>query len=370
VKGERRLLQKGVRQLAAIGILLLAGAAPAMAFDHAAAARRALEQHILPGYRSFAGAAHSFAAKAAALCRSPSPAALAEARDAAREALLAFGRIEHIRFGPITMEQRLDRLLFYPDPRGIGHRQIARLLSKQDAAELAPQRLAQASVAVQGFTAVDYALFGTGSDELAASPASFRCRYVASLAAGIAQTAADTLADWSGSHKAAWLEPGGADKTYLTAEETTQALLRAYVTELEVVRFQRLTPVLSEGAKDGHRTQAIFAYSGLGLRFVLANIEGVRALLTAAGFTDPGLAADDKERGDMSVLASVVTDLGFALRAGEKAMVVATDPLASAEGRQQLAPMVYSLKNAEETGRGSLSALTGLSLGFNSLDGD
>ena len=33
-------------------------------------------------------------------------------------------------------------------------------------------------------------------------------------------------------------------------------------------------------------------------------------------------------------------------------------------------PMQLSLKNAEETGRAALGDLTGLTLGFNSLDGD
>jgi predicted lipoprotein len=345
-------------------------AAPALAFDHAAAARRALEQHILPGYRSFAGAAQSLADRAAALCRSPSTSALAETRDAARAALLAFGRIEHIRFGPITEEQRLDRLLFYPDPRGVAHRQIARLLSRQNDAELAPDRLARASVAVQGFTALDYALFGEGSDALAAPGADFRCRYVAALAAGVARIAADTLADWSGGYRTAWLKPGASDKSYLSAEETTQALLRAYVTGLEVVLMQRLIPVLDGDGKGGPRAPPIFAYSGQGLPFVLANIEGVRDLLTATGFTDASLAADARERGDMSVLESVVTDLGFALHAGERALTAAPDPFASGNARKELGPMVFSLKNATETGRSALSALTGLSVGFNSLDGD
>jgi uncharacterized protein len=35
-----------------------------------------------------------------------------------------------------------------------------------------------------------------------------------------------------------------------------------------------------------------------------------------------------------------------------------------------LAPMLLSLKSAEETGRAALGDLTGQTLGFNSLDGD
>ncbi len=354
-----------------VGILIFAAVSPALAFDHAAVAKRTLEQHILPGYARFDEAARAFSQKTAALCRAPSPTALAEAREAARNALIAWGRVEHIRFGPITEQKRLDRLIFYPDPRGFARKQIARLLRLHNDADLAPDKLAQASVAVQGFTAIDRVLWGKGSEALA-SPSgapSFRCRYVNALADGIAHMAADTLAAWQGPFKQAWLSPGAGNRAFLNATETTQALVRAYVTELEVVRLQRLAPLLSLESKAG-QTEPLLPKSGLGVPYLVANIEGLRDLLTAGGFTDPALAEDDKALSAISILGSVVTDLGFAERAGRGAIEVAPDVFASAPARAKLAPMIYSLKNAEETGRGALGSLTGLSLGFNSLDGD
>jgi uncharacterized protein len=344
---------------------------PAAAFDHATVAKRALERHILPGYARFDAAAKDFAKNATALCRAPSAVALSKTRDSARVALLAWGRMEHIRFGPITEAQRLDRLLFYPDPRGFARKQVAQLLRRHDEAALMPEKLAGASVAVQGFTAVDRALYGKGSDGLAAASGAeaFRCHYVAALADGIAQIAADTLAAWQGPFKQAWLAPGPGNPPFLSAEETSQALLRAYVTELQVVRLQRLAPVLSMEAKAG-QVEPLLPKSGLGVPYLDANVEGIRDLLTTSGFTDPVLAQSEEAQSTMSILGSIVTDLGFAVRSGQSAIAVAPDVFASAEARAKLAPMVFSLKNAEETGRGALATLTGLSLGFNSLDGD
>ena len=351
--------------------LFLAAAAPAGAFDDKAAAQRALHKHILPGYVQFDLTARAFADKAKALCRSPSPQSLAAARDAARAAMLAWGRIEHIRFGPITDKQRFDRLVFYPDPRGIAAKQIGRLLKRRDEGALAPQRLAGASVGVQGFAAIDRVLFGKGSDALAkASGDGFRCRYVQALAKGVAQIATETLSQWAGPFGRTWLSPGNGNGAFLTAKETTQALFRSYVTELGVVRLQRLAPMLGGAAKAGAPAPPLFPDSKLGLPYLLANIEGARELLTQSGFTDPAFAADDKERAAMEQLASVVTDLTFAERAGESALAVAPDVFANAAARDKLAPMLFSLKNAEETGRAALGDLTGLSLGFNSLDGD
>ena len=80
---------------------------------------------------------------------------------------LAWGRIEPVRFGPITQKQRLERLLFYPDPHAIAAKQIAKLLAKGDAADIEPDKLAGASVAVQGFGAVDAVLYGKGAESLA-----------------------------------------------------------------------------------------------------------------------------------------------------------------------------------------------------------
>ncbi len=358
-------------RLVILGTLLVAGTPPAVAFDHAAVARRALEQHILPVYARFDQAAKTFATKAAALCAAPSVDGLAQTRDAARAALLAWGRIEHIRFGPITESQRFDRLLFYPDPRGFARKQIARLLRLHREADIAPEKLAEASVAVQGFTAVDRVLFDKGSDALATPSAepSFRCHYIKALADGIAQTAADTLAAWSGPFKTVWLTPGPGNHAFLSAGETTQALIRSYVTELGATRLQRLAPVLSLEAKAG-QVEPLLPKSALGVPFLLANIEGIRDLLTASGFTDPLLATDEKAQSAIAILGSVVTDLGFALRSGQSALAVAPNVFASPEASSKLAPMVFSLKNAEETGRAALATLTGLSLGFNSLDGD
>jgi predicted lipoprotein len=350
-------------------IALAAVAQPAVAFDDAALARQAYDGIILPGYARFAETSRAFADAAGTLCKTPSPAALDDTRAAARAALLAWGRIEPMRFGPITQQQRLERLLFYPDPHGIAAKQTAKLLAKGDAADIEPEKLAGASIAVQGFGAVDATLYGKDADALGvASPeASFRCRYVHALALDIAQIAAETHAAWAGDYKRTWLTPGASNKTYLTAKETTQALYRAYVTEIEVISARRLAPQLGGDAKP---SGPLLPNSGLGLAFILANIEGEREILGGKGFLAEDLATTDKERDALAILGSVATDLGFAIRAGEAAAAMAPNALADAKARERLAPMLLSLKNAEATGRAALGDLTGQTLGFNSLDGD
>lgn len=358
----------------ALALTLLAAIAsrPAAAFDDVALARQAYEGIVLPGFARFETAARGFADQAETLCAVPSDTALKATRAAARTALLAWGRIEPIRFGPMSEKQRLERLLFYPDQHGIVAKQTAKLLAKADAADIEPEKLASASVAVQGFGAVDAVLFGEGAQALAtADPAAaFRCHYLRALAAGIADIAREAHAEWAGAYGSTWLDAGSQNKTYLSPKETTQALYRAYATELEVIRLQRLAPVLAGEAKAGRPVTPLLSHGGLGLPFILANIEGVRDILGPSGLAAANLASTDKERAAIAILGSVATDLGLALRAGEAAVAMAPDPLADDKARARLAPVLLSLKNAEGTGRTALGDLTGQSLGFNSLDGD
>lgn len=347
----------------------LAAAVRAQAFDDAALARQTYEKVILPGYSRFDTAASALTEKADALCRTPSQEALTATRGAAREAILAWGRIEPIRFGPITQKQRTERLLFYPDSHGIVGKQTAKVLAAHNDADIDPEKLAGSSVAVQGFGALDFALFGHGSDQLAspAPEAGFRCRYVHALATAIARIAGEANAEWKGEYGQTWLHPGGDNKAYLSSKETTQALYRAYVTQLEMLRTQRLALLGGTVAKPAG---PLLPNSKLTLPFVLAGVEGARDILGADGFTASDLSSTDKEADAVAMVSSVDTDLGFALRAGEAAEAMSSDPLTDPKARERLKPMLLSLKNAESLGSSALGMLTGQSLGFNSLDGD
>jgi predicted lipoprotein len=152
--------------------------APAQAYDHAGLARDALEHHIRPGYKAFDAAAASFNTATIAMCAAPSADGLASVRAAFKEAALSWARAEHLSFGPIADDKRKERLLFWPDPKGITRKQVSAIIETADETAF-DSRLAGKSVAVQGFTALDIVLFGDGSQafEAAAAQGSPRCRY-------------------------------------------------------------------------------------------------------------------------------------------------------------------------------------------------
>jgi predicted lipoprotein len=172
--------------------------------DHAAIAKASLTQVIRPGYAAFADATGALEDKLDALCAQPSSDALSQAKDAFAAAVAAWSKVEIIRFGPVIEDHRFERLFFWPDPKGIGLRQIQDALAKQDGAVTEPNQLADKSVALQGLPALEYLLYGDGADALAAAPkvedgqqplpdlddpAQFRCSFAASVATKIDRAA-------------------------------------------------------------------------------------------------------------------------------------------------------------------------------------
>jgi predicted lipoprotein len=100
-----------------------------------------------------------------ALCAHTSPASVARrrARGVSRCGPQP-GRRRDIRFGPVTEENRLERILFWPDRKGIGLKQVQAAIAGEDATAADPQTLPGKSVAMQGLGALEFVLFGTGSD--------------------------------------------------------------------------------------------------------------------------------------------------------------------------------------------------------------
>jgi len=341
-----------------------------LAFDHEGLALRARERHIVPGYARLASAGAAQSAAIAGLCETPGSHRLTEARAAFKGALTAWGRIEHIRFGPIAEQNRLDAMLFWPDVRGIARRQIARVLAEKQADALVPSKLLAKSVAVQGFSALDVALFGPGSESLATpdDAGRFRCGYARALASNIEAVARETHAGWSdaGGFGELWIKPGPDNRAFLTPRETTHALVQAYLTGLKQVRNVRLGGPLGLKERGIRPLEPIVPNSGLAFDLIVANVEGLRALLLES---DLAGATADGERG-RSIIQSVGVELDMTITQMRQVAEALPRALQDATARSRLLPLGFALRNAHEALSNAVSEAAGLSIGFNALDGD
>lgn len=128
-----------------------------------------LSGYIQPAMLTFESAAKKTETSLVALCAQVEPprpgADSTKAAEAAQQArldfkalVLAWSRIEFLRFGPLIEENRYERISFWPDPRNVMLRQIPGVLARYSQGE--PVDLSAQSVAVQGLPALEYLLYG------------------------------------------------------------------------------------------------------------------------------------------------------------------------------------------------------------------
>ena len=350
-------------------MLLIASLWPAQAkTDHATIARDALTKVIRPGYDALATKAAHLKERTDALCAHPSEAALRAAKEAFAATVESWSRVEIFRFGPVNRDHRHERLFFWPDPKGIGLRQVRQVLAKKDASVLLPETLSQKSVALQGLPALEYLLYGDDAVTLTkgAREIGFRCGFAASIAANVADIAGVVAEDWrdGAPDSKIFLNPGPNDPLYRARKDVTLELFKAFTGGIELVRDQKLGKPLGTSAEEARPRLAAFWRSGLAFPNMVGNLEGVQAL-----FAKGGLAAIVASESP-GIEDSVLFDLTHAI----DALGAMDQPIAEAvrnpASRGKLEALRVALKSARDTAASLIASGAGLSFGFNALDGD
>lgn len=344
----------------------------AAAFDHAGLAERARQSFIVPGYTRLQSELDRLGTALRKLCATPSAEQLDAVRTSYRTTIAAWGRIEFIRFGPVTEQNRFERLFFWPDRKGIGARQIRRLLKRKTENTLAPDQLAGKSVAVQGLTALEQVLHGKASDALAAAAAhSYRCRFAQSIAGNLTRITGAILSAWSddGAFTRLWRSPGPDNPAYLQAGETTLELIKAYDEALEITRERRIVPAIGMGPKR-RIFRPVLWRSGLGMVLIDGTLSGARDLLFVGGLADAYLArAARSDVSAESAMSSIGDEFKLLLRAtGELAAL--ERPFQQPTTRRRLIAVGFPMKSLRLRVVARIKRAAGLSIGFNASDGD
>lgn len=343
-----------------------AGASAARAeSDHAAIARAALGEVIRPGYAALADATASLDRDIAALCSTPSPASLGAARREFAATAAAWSKVEILRFGPIVRDHRYEHLFFWPDPKGVGERQIREALAKRDETVTKQATLSGKSVGLQGLTALEYLLYGDGADDLTSGDGAFRCAYARAVAANGAAIAKAVAADWAdgSSYAKAFLDPG-PDAAYHAPKEVTLDLFKSFTAGIELVRDQKLGKPLGETPETARPKLAAFWRSGQSLANAAGNLDGVRALFADGGLA-PIVAADSP-----GVEKSVLFDLGHAIEVLDGIGAPMAELVENPELRAKVEALRVALKSAGKTAADAIARGANLAFGFNAMDGD
>ena len=349
--------------------------------DHAAIAKASLTQVIRPGYAALADAAGALQGKVESLCQQPSTATLKEARAAFAGTVAAWSMVEIIRFGPVTQEHRFERLFFWPDPKGLGLKQIQDALAKQGMMVTEPDELAGKSVALQGLPAIEYLLYGNGADALAAesnvedgkeplpdldSQAAFRCAFASSIATNIDRMAKAVVEGWreGSAYEKAFLGPTPEDPYYHSPKEVTLDLFKTFSTGIELVRDQKLGKPLGANPAEAKPKLAAFWRSGLTFDNAAGNLEGAKAIFAQGGFAQ--VVASDSP----GVENSTLFDLDHAIEVLHGIDQPTSEVVKNDDLRAKIEALRVGLKNAAQTAGDIISRVAGLAFGFNAMDGD
>lgn len=326
----------------------------------------AIDGFIRPAYGRLVEDTAALGKSVEALCAAPSADNLAAARAAFSKTTVTWSEIEIIRFGPITEHNRLERMLFWPDRKGTGLKQVQAALSDKDETATDATKLGDKSVAMQGLGALEFVLFGTGADELAGTSAAYRCAYGKAIAGNIGTIATDVDAAWRDDNGFAsqWQHPGPQNPLYRTASEAATALLEVYVNGLELVRDVRVGGFLGKEASADKPKQALYWRSEGTATSLGGNLAGMKALFDASHFGS--LLPDDSQW--------IAQSIDFEFANGQNAAAGITGPidaaLADADKRAKLTYFGVVTSSLSELFGTRLSSALGLTAGFSSLDGD
>jgi predicted lipoprotein len=301
-----------------------------------------------------------------ALCAGQAPDRLAAAQNTFLTVVAAWSEAELIRFGPVTQENRLERILFWPDRKGTGLKQVQAALAEKDASAADPATLKDKSVAMQGLGALEFVLFGTGSEALNEPGDGYRCAYGRAVAANIDDMAAQVLAGWQDPAGIArqWSNPAPDNPLYRNDQEAMVELIGIVVHGLEMTRDVRIDGFLGKAPTDDKPKQAVLWRSGGTLISIRGNLLGLRKLFDASGLATL-LSEED---------AWIVQSITFEFTSWERILDVAAGPIQEALGdsnkRQALVVARLITSHLSELFGVTLAGELGISAGFSSLDGD
>lgn len=326
---------------------------------------QSIEDVIRPGFDAYAAQTKALVSSVGSDC-GVSAERLEALRGQFKSVVTAWSQVELYRIGPLLEEDRSDRTFFWPDRKGIALKQVQQILASEDATALDPLALREKSVAVQGLGALEFVLFGTGSDEMASAGAAFRCGYAEAIAGLLDQTAWELVDGWEdqGGISTRLTFPSDMDPEFRDVDEVRRALVGLLAHGVEAIRDQRILPFLGRDGEPSKPKSAPFWRSGMTMGSIAGDFEGLKRLFEAS------------ELG--AYLPSENADIGVKILAGFDAIqsdaALVTGPidgaLSDAAQRAALERMVAESQQVGTLLAEDLPAALGLSVGFSSLDGD
>jgi hypothetical protein len=350
-------------------LLVLAAAAPAKPNPKAVEAARAAglaitDQFVIPAYRALLQAAEAQEQAWAAFAAKRETGDVQSLRAAYNAVADVWANAQFIKTGPITLFLRYDRFAYWPEARNATNRALDALLASNSPKDLAPESLAHDSVAGQGLTALERILYDEKADALLKAPGkegAWRAQVGLGIARNLASIARDVLKDWTAPDgvRAAIAANKGWKSLFADAPEAARLLLTDLVAGFKLMHDVKLLPVLGANADVAKPKSAEAWRSGRSQRDLKLNLAAAQAMVKALGNT---VTPAHRTRIDAlfanaaKAIDAMPADMGEA----------AADP----KRRPRVDAARVAIKAAQTAIAATVPADVGVTLGFNSLDGD
>lgn len=356
-------------RILALCIALFGLTVPAFGADYSSQVERSIENYIRPAMAQFASVSAAFPEKVEAVCAEPTSETKAQFSVRFSEVVRSFGTISFLRFGPLVDDDRLSRLAFLPDSRGIAQRQIRKIYANSDAGVSNSANLQEKSVALQGLTALQLIAFDVDGRVVlgdAGDTGMFTCAYARAIVGNVAMIAAELDTAWHDpdGYSARLLKPDAGNDRIRTSKEGVETIFNALVTGLIIVKDQDILPALGKGPGKAKPNRVPFSRSANGLDYLISELDGIRRALAAAEY-------DLDLDGEFAWLPG---SLDYEFENAQKILSGMESPirqtLKTRQTYRQMRVLVITLNSLRDTMALELAGALGLSGGFNALDGD
>ena len=304
---------------------------------------------IRPTYIAFRDAAAEQATAWRSFCKAPDDAGFQTLRDRYMGTADAWSAAEIIPFGASSGDFRVERISYWPERRNATTKGLAALLAKSGTDDLTPDGIREMSVAVQGLPAIERLLFDVDASVEAfagrTEKGQRRCAVGTAVAANVAILADEIAKIWEAYEI--------RDGENLSIRIATDLLM-----SFDNITRTKLKPVLGEDIGKARPQVAEGWRSGRMARAIVINLESGGRLFRALA-----------SRSDVSEL-TFPGHLDTALRLSKAMPPDAHLWAADAKRRRDLVLLDDEVASASHSLRDELPRILGVTLGFNSNDGD
>tara|TARA_R110001592_G_scaffold50620_7_gene156452 strand:- start:1270 stop:2427 length:1158 start_codon:yes stop_codon:yes gene_type:complete len=340
-------------------------------------------QSIVNGYQAFNIASKALAESAVNYCKTPSDNAQFDTIQTDwKETVKQWSAIQNIQFGPLMVDNQAWKIQFWPDKKNLIARKVEALLKGDEAITI--QRVDDASVVVQGLSSLEYLLFDTKAGNqlrYSGDGGQRRCELLIAVSAHLHKVASGLHNSWrkdGGNYLATFSETGEKNPEFPDDNVAIAYLLDTLVSGIELIKRDKLERPLgisladTELKTDTLQTQIYqleWWRSQYSKEAIITNLNALKDIFNA----NAAYGIDDYLRDIKGQ-----TELSDKINEGFKRSILAASAIDGslftianeATGRQTILKLHSELNTLLTLLRNDLPTALGVSLGFNSKDGD